>query len=347
MKKPEATHSSSLSTAVVILNWNGRELLERFLPSIISNSEEANIYVADNASTDDSIGLVRQKFPKVKIIQNKVNGGYAKGYNDALAHLKEDIFILLNSDVEVTPGWLVPILTIFQTEPQTAAVQPKILDYYKKDYFEYAGAAGGYIDKFGYPFCRGRIFQSLEKDHAQYNDDAYIFWASGACLAIRREAFYEAGALDESFFAHQEEIDLCWRLFNLCYHVKYTGASSVYHMGGATLNNMNPKKTFFNFRNSLFLLLKNVPTLQLFAVMPGRMILDGIAGIKFLAEGKFNHFFAIIKAHFSFYRNIPEMIQKRKNIPNQSHYFFTKSIVFGYFLGNKKKFSELSKVDIK
>lgn len=347
MKKPEVTLSSSLNTAVVILNWNGRELLKKFLPSIIANSDEATIYVADNASTDDSVDLVREKFPEVRIIQNKVNGGYAKGYNDALAHLKEDIFILLNSDVEVNPGWLKPILHIFETEPETAAVQPKILDYYKKDHFEYAGAAGGYIDKFGYPFCRGRIFQSLEEDHGQYNEDTYIFWASGACLTIRREAFYKAGALDESFFAHQEEIDLCWRLFNLGYRIKYTGASKVYHMGGATLNTMNPKKTFFNFRNSLFMLLKNVPSAQVIFILLARMILDGIAGIKFIAEGKFNHFFAIIKAHFSFYRHIPEILQKRTENPKKRNYFYIKSIVLNYFLGKKKKFSELLKADIK
>lgn len=330
-----------MKIAVVILNWNGRKLLEEFLPPLIANSEGANLYVADNASTDDSVEFIKQNFPEVRLIQNEVNGGFAKGYNDALRNLEEDIFVLLNSDVEVTPGWLEPIHQTFVFEPETVAIQPKILDYYKRNYFEYAGAAGGFIDKFGYPFCRGRIFESLEEDHGQYNEDAYIFWASGACLAIRRKSFYEAGALDENFFAHQEEIDLCWRLQNLGYKIKYCGTSSVYHMGGATLSNMNPKKTYFNFRNSLYLLLKNVPSPQLFWVIFVRMILDGVAGIKFLAEGKFIHFFAILQAHGSFYRNFRNVLKRREKLPKKKNYKLLNSIVYAYFVKGQKKFSQL------
>ncbi|MGA8853673.1 MAG: glycosyltransferase family 2 protein, partial [Christiangramia sp.] len=197
-----------MKTAVVILNWNGRKLLERFLPSVIEHSKEAGIYVADNASTDDSVKFLESNYPEVKVIKNTENSGYAGGYNQALKFVEENIYILLNSDVEVTENWLEPIVKVFQEESRTAAIQPKILDYKKKDHFEYAGAAGGFIDKFGYPFCRGRIFQELEEDHGQYNEDRYIFWASGACLAIRKSAYEEVGGLDEDFFAHQEEIDL-------------------------------------------------------------------------------------------------------------------------------------------
>ena len=234
----------SQTIAVVILNWNGLELLKEFLPEVVKYSKEANVYVADNASTDSSVSYVETNFPDVKIIQNKVNGGYAKGYNDALAGLSEDIFILLNSDVKVTPNWISPIKAIFDSDPIVAAVQPKILDYKKPTHFEYAGAAGGFIDKFGYPYCRGRIFDNLEKDFGQYDDEIEIFWASGACLAIKRDQYYEVGKLDEDYFSHQEEIDICWRLHNYGYKVIYTPNSVVYHVGGATLNSMNPKRHF-------------------------------------------------------------------------------------------------------
>ncbi|MBZ9731056.1 glycosyltransferase family 2 protein [Salegentibacter sp. JZCK2] len=330
-----------MTTAVVILNWNGRDLLKQFLPSVISFSEEANIYVADNASTDDSVAFVKENFPQVKIIQNKENGGFAKGYNDALSGLTEDIFVLLNSDVEVTENWLKPILEIFNNEPKTAALQPKILDFKKKDHFEYAGAAGGFIDKYGYPFCRGRIFETLEKDYGQYNEDVPIFWASGACLVIRKNVYWEAGALDKDFFAHQEEIDLCWRIHNLGYQVKSCGAAIVYHVGGATLDNMNPRKTFFNFRNSLYMLLKNVPAPNVYAILLMRMILDGIAGMKFIAAGKFSHLYAILQAHSAFYRNFKKIHSKRKSVPKNTEYFQLKSIIWSYFCLGKKEFSKL------
>lgn len=330
-----------MSTAVVILNWNGHSLLEQFLPSVIRFSEGANIYVADNASTDDSVEFVQENFPQVKIIQNKENGGFAKGYNDALSHLTEDIFVLLNSDVEVSKNWLEPILEIFKNQPKTAAVQPKILDYKRKNYFEYAGAAGGYIDKYGYPFCRGRIFDTLEVDHGQYNNDVPIFWASGACMVIRKNVYWEAGALDEDFFAHQEEIDLCWRIHNLGYQIKSCGISTVYHVGGATLDSMNPRKTFFNFRNSLYMLLKNVPAPNVYGILFIRMILDGLAGIKFIAEGKFSHLYAILQAHTAFYGNFKKIYSKRKRVPKNIRYFQLKSIIWPYFCLSKKEFSKL------
>ena len=332
-----------MKIAVVILNWNGRELLKQFLPSVTKYSTEATVYVADNASTDDSIPFVRENYPSVRIIRNKVNGGYAKGYNDALQHLSEDIYILLNSDVEVTPGWLFPIAEEFSRSPKTAAVQPKLLDFRKREFFEYAGAAGGFIDQFGYPYCRGRIFDTVEKDEGQYDDSCEIFWASGACLAIRREAFEEAGKLDEDFFAHQEEIDLCWRLYNLDLKVKYLPGSTVYHLGGATLNNIHPKKTFYNFRNSLSCLLKNAPGKKAGILIFLRLIMDGAAGVKFLAAGKFRHTAAIIRAHFSFYSHFARILKKRKKLPKKTKYFRNTSVVISYYVLGKKRFSDLKK----
>ncbi|WBL23283.1 glycosyltransferase family 2 protein [Zunongwangia sp. HRR-M8] len=330
-----------MKVAVVILNWNGKDLLKQFLPSVTQFSTEANIYVADNASTDDSIEFLRNNFPEVKIIQNKENGGYAKGYNDALKHLSEEILILLNSDIEVTINWLQPILEMFGKESKTAVVQPKILDYKKKDHFEYAGAAGGFIDKFGYPFCRGRIFDTIEKDFGQFNDNAEIFWASGACLAIRNEVFKEIGGFDEDFFAHQEEIDLCWRIKNFDYDIKYTGNSVVYHVGGATLDKINPKKTYYNFRNSLFMLVKNLPKKEMRKIVFQRMILDGIAGLKFLIQGDYKHLISVLKAHTHFYANFSKMSRKRIEKSSNIQYFEIKSVVFKYFVLRKKTFKNI------
>ena len=323
--------------AVVILNWNGAKLLEQFLPSVLAFSNEANIYIADNASTDNSIAVIREQFPSVQIIQNKGNFGFAMGYNVALQNVEEPYYALVNSDIEVTENWLSPILTIFDNEPNTGIIQPKILDYKNKDYFEYAGAAGGYIDQYGYPYCRGRIFESIEKDHHQYDDETEIFWASGACFFIRKEIYRTLNGFDPDFFAHQEEIDLCWRAFNLGYSAKYTSKSVVYHVGGATLNHSNPKKTFLNFRNSLLMLLKNLPSHQLFPIIFIRLVLDGLAGIQFIFKGKFAHCFAILKAHFYFYHLINYNLKKRGTI-QKSDYYQSKSIVFSYFLNQKKQF---------
>ncbi|SRX75422.1 glycosyltransferase family 2 protein [Aequorivita antarctica] len=330
-----------MNVAVVILNWNGQELLAKFLPSVVKFSKEATVYVADNASTDNSVLFVTKNFPSIKIIQNKENGGYAKGYNDALKNLSEDIFVLLNSDVEVTGNWLRPVISEFEKDPSVVAVQPKILDFKNKEYFEYAGAAGGFIDKYGYPYCRGRIFNTLEKDTGQYDAVSEIFWASGACLFIKSEAFWQAGELDEDYFAHQEEIDLCWRLQSKGGKILSVGASKVYHVGGATLAVLNPKKTFYNFRNSLLNLFKNAKGVNTYCSIFVRMVLDAIAAIQFLIQGKPKHFLAIVKAHFSFYRMLPKFLQKRKKNASEITYFKIKSIVFQYFILKKKHFKQL------
>ena len=330
-----------MKTAVVILNWNGKQLLEQFLPSVVLHSPEATIYVADNASTDNSVRFVKENFPTVHILQNTENGGYAKGYNDALEGLSEDIFILLNSDVEVTENWLPPLLHCFKTQPNTAAAQPKILDYKRKEYFEYAGAAGGFLDRLAYPFCRGRIFDTLEKDLGQYDDEKNIFWASGACLAIRKELFEAAGKLDETYFAHQEEIDLCWRVLNLGHDIKYVPKSTVYHLGGATLAAIDPKKTFYNFRNSLFNLLKNTDGRKVWWLVLFRLLLDALAGVHYLIQGKSRHTWAIIQAHFSFYRHFSQMWKKRQSLPKKRHRFPLFSVVYAYYILDKKNYKEL------
>ncbi len=327
----------NLKVAIVILNWNGKKLLEQFLPSILEHSKEATVYVADNASTDDSLSFVKTSFPLVKIIQNKENGGYAKGYNDALSCIEADIFCLLNNDVEVTKGWLSPIFKAFTKDNNTAIIQPKLLDYNKRDTFEYAGAAGGFIDKFGYPYCRGRIFNTIETDLGQYNDTADIFWASGACLFVRSNVFKELHGFDESFFAHMEEIDLCWRAINLNYGVKYVGQSTIYHVGGATLSNLNPKKTFLNFRNSLFTLTKNAKGNVLLLILV-RLLLDGVAGAKFLIELKPKHTLAILKAHISYYSHLKQLLHQRNLTKFRKKYFTKTSVIVDYFIFKNKEF---------
>lgn len=323
--------------AVVILNWNGAKLLEQFLPSIVAFSEEATVYVADNASSDPSIAVIKNKFPSVKIIQNDGNYGFAKGYNVALQNVEEDYYALVNSDVEVTENWLKAVRSIFESEPTIGIIQPKILDFKNKEYFEYAGAAGGFIDKYGYPFCRGRIFETIEKDQHQYEDDREIFWASGACFFIRKEVYQKLNGFDDDFFAHQEEIDLCWRAYNLGYSAKYTSKSTVYHVGGATLDQGNPSKTYLNFRNSLLMLLKNLPANQLLPIIIVRFILDGIAGIRFVFQGKFKHCYAVIKAHVTFYSMISKTLKKRNTV-QKNNYYYTENIVYLYFIKKCKKF---------
>ena len=246
-----------MSVAIVILNFNGRGFLEKFLPDVILNTPEGKIYVADNGSTDDSVKLVEEKFPAVTIIQWANNLGYAGGYNFALKQIEAEYFVLMNSDIKPQKNWLKPLLSFFEMHPTCAAVQPYILDYQQPEYFEYAGAAGGYMDILGYPFCRGRLLQHTERDTGQYQTTEPVFWTSGAAMVIRSDVFKEMGGFDADYFAHQEEIDLCWRAKNLDYNIKYCGKSSIYHVGGATLNNTNPKKTYLNFRNSLFTLTKN------------------------------------------------------------------------------------------
>lgn len=333
--------------AVVILNWNGKSFLEEFLPTVIKHSEDATIYIADNFSTDNSVEFLELNFPQVHIIKNNANSGFAKGYNDALKHIEADYFILLNSDVEVTFNWIKPIIALMDSDKTIAACQPKILDFKNKLYFEYAGAAGGFIDKYGYPFCRGRIFNELEKDNHQYDDAVEVFWATGACMFVRASAFWEVDGFDEDYFAHMEEIDVCWRMKNLGYQIYVEPKSKIYHVGGGTLNKLSPKKTFLNFRNNLITLTKNASPKFLFFKIIYRMILDGVAAFKFLLEGHGSHFFAVIKAHFSFYIHLPSTLKKRNEIRLKPGFKDTTSgvyennIVYAHFVKGVKYYSDL------
>ena len=327
-----------MTIAVVILNWNGASFLKKFLPSVISYSKEANIYIIDNKSDDNSLELVTKYFSQVNWISNPSNLWYAKGYNEGLKHVKEDLFILLNSDIEVSKDWLLPIIKHFKENPNTAVIQPKILNYHNKSYFEYAGACGGFIDFFGYPFCRGRLFNSLEVDNNQYNNSINISWASGACIAIRKKQFEEAEKFDPLYLAYQEEIDLCWRITNLGYDIKVIPESIVYHVGEGSIGTLNPKKIFLNYRNSLFSILKNHP--YPFITIFIRLILDGLASLQFLFLGKGKFILEIIKAHFSFYKHFYKILKKR-TLKNQKLPFYKGSIVFDYFIFKKKYFSDL------
>lgn len=329
--------------AIIILNWNGEALLERYLGSVVANSEGADIYVADNASTDGSVAFVQSHYPTVRIIRNPCNGGFARGYNDALKHVDADVYCLLNSDVEVSENWLEPVQRLMADRPDAAIVQPKILDLLNRDRFEYAGAAGGFLDRLGYPFCRGRIFQALETDRGQYDDITEIFWATGACMFVRSRVFWELGGFDEHYFAHQEEIDFCWRAQNRGYKVFYTGQAAVYHLGGSTLSNMNPTKTFLNFRNSLYSITKNLPGKRFFAVILLRLLLDFVAAARFVFQGKWRHGLAIFRAHVSYYRNFYSMYATRKNAIFTRKYYITTSIVWSHFVHQVKNFNDLIK----
>ena len=331
-----------MKIAIVILNWNGKKLLEQFLPSVVKYSQEAKVYVADNASTDESKSFLKDNFKEVVIIQNKTNGGFAKGYNDSLKNLKEDLLILLNNDVEVTQNWLQPIINEFNQDSSLVAAQPKILDFKNKNYFEYAGAGGGFIDQFGYPFCRGRIFNSIERDKGQYNDIKKIFWATGACLIIKNNEFKELNGFDEKFFAHQEEIDLCWRIQKTGGTIKYIGNTTVFHVGGATLSNYDPTKTFYNFRNSLLMLVKNVNSSKVWVILFVRLLLDGIAGLSFLIQGKWKHTLAIVKAHLSFYCLLPSYVNNQSKNKKNIRYYLIKSIVWNYFIRKNRIFKNLN-----
>lgn len=340
-----------MKVAVVILNWNGRGFLEKFLPSVIAcNNSYSEIIVADNNSSDDSIEFLKKNYPQVRLIINDVNGGFAKGYNDALKHVEAEYYVLLNSDVEVTPGWIEGVIDLMDSDKTIAACQPKIRMFDNKKMFEYAGAAGGFIDKYAYPFCRGRILEYLEEDKGQYDDVREVFWATGACMFVRAERFKEVGGFDEDFFAHMEEIDLCWRLKNLGYKIMYSPNSIVYHVGGGTLNKTSPRKTFLNFRNNLYLIYKNHPPQFFFLKLLFRMILDGIAGAKFMISGQFAHCWAIVKAHFSFYGSLNTLIRKRKllkaNIKNYtSSAVYLHSIVADFYLRGNKTFKAIDQKD--
>ena len=336
--------TQKIKIAVVVLNWNGKSWLEKFLPTLVNHSKEATVFVADNASTDGSASFVKDNFATVKVIVNTKNGGYAKGYNDALKQIDAEYFVLINSDIEVTDGWLSPIISLMDSDKQIASCQPKILDYNSKTKFEYAGASGGFIDNLGYPFCRGRIFDFLEEDKGQYNDAIEVFWATGACLFVRAKHYNEVDGLDEDFFAHQEEIDLCWRLKNIGFKVMVEPKSVVYHVGGGTLNAGSPFKTHLNFRNNLFMLFKNLPTSYLFTTIPIRLVLDGVAALTFLNKEKgLEHVLAIAKAHFSFYFAIPSLIAKRQKISQKNS--IVGKMYWSILVKNKidgiKQFSEL------
>lgn len=330
--------------AVVILNWNGEKLLQQFLPAVIEHSPAyADIYVADNASSDASIQVIKEHFPGIKIIALKKNWGFAAGYNRALEQINAEYYVLLNSDVEVTQGWVDPIIALMDSDSSIVACQPKIRAYHRKDEFEYAGAAGGFIDKWGYPFCRGRIFHIFEKDEGQYDQVTEIFWASGAALFIRSKQYHEIGGLDEDFFAHMEEIDLCWRLKNKGHKIYFHPGSLVYHVGGGTLLMGSPKKTFLNFRNNLMLMTKNLPKRSFLPLLFLRMVLDGVAAISFLPyKNGIKNAWAVFVAHMSYYFYFFRTMKKRKQVPNRKvGRIYKKSVVFDFFLRKKRKYSEL------
>ncbi len=335
-----------MKTAVVILNWNGRKFLEQFLPNVIENSPEAEVIVADNASTDDSVEFLKQNFPQLRIIINNSNGGFSKGYNDALAQIDAEYFVLLNSDIEVTPNWISPIIQMMDNDPQIAVCQPKILSYFERHKFEYAGAAGGFIDRFGYPFCRGRLFQDLEDDHGQYDDVCEVFWATGAAMFVRADVYKQLGGLDEDFFAHMEEIDFCWRAKNANYKIMYCPQSSVYHIGGGTLPKSSSRKTYLNFRNNLSLLYKNLPTKDMLPVFTFRVLFDVVASLSFLTHS-LDEFRAVFRAYRHFIRMFPKNRDKRHSAPKQHPVsrIYSPSIVWDYYVFGKKKFSELRQAD--
>lgn len=334
-------------TAVVILNYNGLQWLREFLPPVIQHSGGARIIVADNNSNDGSATAVAKEFPQVELIRIPVNKGFCGGYNFALAQVDSEYFVLLNSDVLVTAGWIDPVIRLMDQDPQIGAVQPKILSYHRRDEFEYAGAAGGFVDALGYPFCRGRIFNTLEKDKGQYNDTRPVFWATGACLFIRSGLFTQMGGLDEDFFAHMEEIDLCWRLNRAGFGVYYQGESHVYHVGGGTLSASNPRKTYYNFKNGLSLIYKNMRTAQLAWKFPLRVVLDWVAALKFLAEGSPADFAAVLKAHVHFFLGLRREVGKRRSLARQFPFATAANyrglIVWDYFVRKKRTFGQLGR----
>lgn len=333
------------SVAIVILNWNGQSFLEKFLPSVTGSSyANKTVIVADNASTDGSVAYLQAQWPQVRIIQNTVNEGFAKGYNTALKQVQSDYYVLLNSDVEVTPGWIEPVIALMESDPAIAACQPKLRAYHQPTQFEYAGASGGWIDGLGYPFSRGRIFDICETDRGQYDDAAPCFWASGAALFVRSGVYHQLGGLDAYFFAHQEEIDFCWRLQRAGYRVYVQPQSVVYHMGGGTLPMGNTRKVYLNFRNNLIMLAKNLPWSSLWWKLPFRIALDAIAAWKGLLGGNRGGFMAIAKAHWGFMawlwsgKRTAGPTLPRKKI---AHGVYKGSIVWQYFIKKKQRFFEI------
>ncbi len=342
--------------AVVILNWNGADYLQQFLPAVLATDyPNLDIYVADNASTDNSVKMLAKDFPTVNIVKNDANYGFAGGYNQALCHVSADYFVLLNSDVEVSRHWVTPVIELMESDANIAACQPKILAYHQKTHFEYAGAAGGWIDSLGYAFCRGRLFDICEPDNGQYDQSTEIFWASGCALFIRSNLYHAFGGFDQHFFAHQEEIDLCWRLKRSGYSIYVCPQSVVYHIGGGSLHKSNPRKTFLNYHNNLLMIYKNNGAFRLLWLLPVRMILDWISAVKLLAEGKFADAKAIAKAHFNFLKGLATWNSTRKHTqkivqknqlanPPKTNLsgMYRGSIIVQHFLLGKKKFTDLT-----
>ena len=335
-------------TAIIILNWNGLSYLKMFLAIVLENSrdEETVVCVADNGSTDGSPEWVAENFKEIKLILLKKNHGFAEGYNLALNQIDARYFVLLNSDIEVTKNWLIPLVTFMDNNPDVASCQPKVLSYYNKYQFEHAGAGGCFIDKYGYPFCRGRVLNIVEKDTGQYDSAINVFWSSGACMIVRSEAWKRCGGFDADFFAHMEEIDLCWRFHKAGYRVCFLPESVIYHIGGGTLPYSSPLKTYLNFRNSLFLLYKNLPDNKLNTVLFKRRILDGLAAIYFLMKGSFKSVSAVWRAHMDYYKAMDKLREKRKtvklleiNLTNET--VLNKSIVFEFYVKGNKTYRSL------
>lgn len=334
--------------SVVILNYNGRKHLEEFLPSVVEHSQgnDVEIIIADNHSTDDSINFLTVNYPDIRQIRMSVNSGYAGGYNEALKQVESEYFILLNSDVEVTKNWVVPIITYLDENTDVAAAMPKIKAYKNKEYFEYAGASGGFIDRYGYPFCRGRILYNIEKDEGQYDSTRDIFWASGACFVVRAELFRKAGGFDSDFFAHMEEIDLCWRLKSMGFRVVIVPESVVFHLGGGTLPINTPRKMFLNYRNSLFLLQKNLSRKRFLPIILARLCLDGASALVYLAKFSFGFFGAVFRAHMQFYSSFFYTNRKRKTVKKLAQTdtvsnIYPKSMVFSFLIKKKRVFTQL------
>lgn len=339
-----------MRTAVVILNWNGEKFLNQFLPILLQNTQlpYVDIYVADNASTDNSLALIGEKFPTVKTVLLDKNYGFAGGYNKALAQIKAGYFVLLNSDVEVAENWLQPLLNYMNKNKDVAACQPKIKSFYKRDYFEHAGASGGFIDYLGFPFCRGRVVGTAEEDRGQYDTVIDVFWATGACLLIRSELYNQVGGLDDEFFAHMEEIDLCWRLRSRGFRIVCIPQSTVFHVGGGTLHVEHPHKTYLNFRNNLLMLYKNLPQKSLSNIMRWRKLFDYAAAFQLFVTGKPQNAISVLKARKDFKKMLPGFVDKRiENLSLATRTDFPemlrKSIVIEYYLKGNKTYSKLIK----
>lgn len=335
----------NIQAAVVILNWNGKHLLEQFLPGVVKHTpKNVELIVADNGSTDESVPFLKTNHPDIRIISLKKNLGFAGGYNQALKEVEADIYILLNSDMEITENWMEPCLKMFYEHNDLGALQPKIRSLQNSEYFEYAGAAGGFIDILGFPFCRGRLFNTLEKDTGQYNEPAEIFWATGAALFVRANLFHELGGFDQRFFAHMEEIDLCWRIQNKGYKVMYTPESIVFHLGGGSLPKSNPKKTYYNFRNNLWMLAKLMPARWFYTLIIPRLLMDLLAAASFLLSGKPKDTIAVLKAHLAFFKRLPQLRKEGQGNGNTIHETcYRGSIVWNYYVLRKKRFNQLGK----